>query len=99
MLGFLRVRVGGPAAPPLSGASRMELRVIGPRVGGSRRRARGAASHDAGHQLKNGVATQRVVDAQGGAGDSGPATIAPGAGAGIRTHPERAGDLPDGAVP
>ena len=97
--GLLCVRMGGPASPRLSAHRGWGYAAIRPRAGGCRRRGRGAARARAWRRSQNGMAAGRVLAAQGGPGDSGLAAVAPGAGAGIRAAVERAGDLPDGAVP
>src|ERR1035437_2195518 len=90
--------MGGPASPRLSGPAHMDLSAFRPLRGGRGRRRRSAARPHPWRQSQIGLAAGRILDAQGGSGDSGIAAIAPGAGAGIRAAPERAGDLPDGAV-
>src|SRR6266480_3665606 len=90
--------MGGPASPRRSGATWMDLRAIRPRFGGRRRGRGDTARPHVWHESKIGVAAGHLLDAQGGPGHSGIAAVAPGAGAGIRTAVERAGDFPDGAV-
>jgi len=99
MPGFLCVRVGGPASPRGSGATRMGLCGIRPRAGRCRRRCSRTARPHPWSQSQIGVAAGHILDAQGGSGDSGIAAVAPGAGAGIRAALERAGDFFDGAFP
>src|SRR6201989_2587375 len=98
MPGLLRVRMGGPASPRFSRPARLELRVFGARSGGCLRRGRGAAGACLWRQSEDGLAVRRFLDAQGGAGDSGAAAVAPGSGGGIGPAAERAGDLLDGAL-
>src|SRR5882672_11088649 len=98
MPGLLRVRMGGPASPRLYDATRIGLSDIRPRAGGRRGRHGDTARDHPWCESQDGLAAGRVLGAEGGPGYSGIAAVAPGAGAGIRTAAERAGDLPDGAV-
>src|SRR3981081_8398 len=91
--------MGGPASPSLYGAARIGLRDIRPRAAGRRRRRGDTARDHPWRESEDRLAVGCVLDAEGGPGHSGIAATAPGAGAGIRTTAERAGDLPDGAVP
>ena len=97
--GFLRVRVGGPASPCQPGAPRSRLRVLRPRAGRRRRRTRRPGRPALGRRSEDGVAIGGAVALEGHPRRSRLAAVAPGAGAGIGTAAERAGDLPDGAVP
>ena len=52
-----------------------------------------------GDRAQDGVAAQRALGAEGGAGHSRPAAAPPRAGARIGTAGQRARDLPDGGLP
>ena len=75
------------------------LHAVVPRRGGRRRRDRNPAGVPVRRRTAHRLATRDPLGTQAGAGYPRSAAVAPGAGGRIRTAIERAGDLPDGAVP
>ena len=91
--------MAGPAAPHgAAGAARplhVLLRRAGRRVGGAGR----AGRPDPRRRAQDGLAAERALGPEGGAGHSRPAPAPPRAGAGIGAAAQRARDLPDGGLP
>ena len=96
---LLRLRMGRAASRDRSGRTRAVLSEVGPWRRGRGRRDRGAGGASTRCRTEDGLATCGTMDRQGGARGPRLAPAAARSGAGIGVAPERAGDLPDRAVP